>query len=145
MDDCTITVPVYLANRVAVELDGIFQTAGLVLNVQKCSFVGPRAAEIENPVFECNPLGEVILGSPTGSFAFREEQCQSIVEDMTACLPTLVRMKVDPAIGINLIRYCINPRASYLARVQDVEAIPALHQFDVAVDIAICRVAEHTH
>jgi hypothetical protein len=68
-----------------------------------------------------------------------------MVEDMTACLPTLVRMKVDPAIGINLIRYCINPRASYLARVQDVEAIPALHQFDVAVDIAICRVAEHTH
>jgi hypothetical protein len=40
MDDCTITVPVYLANRVAVELAGIFQTAGLVLNVQKCSFVG---------------------------------------------------------------------------------------------------------
>ncbi len=27
---------------------------------------------------------------------------------------------------------------------QDVEAIPALHQFDVAVDIAICCVAEHT-
>ncbi len=35
MDDCTITVPVYLANREAVELDGIFQTAGLVLNVAK--------------------------------------------------------------------------------------------------------------
>jgi hypothetical protein len=67
-----------------------------------------------------------------------------MVEDMTACLPNLVHMKVDPAIGINLTRYCINPRASYLARVQDVEAIHALRQLDVAVDIAICRVAEHT-
>jgi hypothetical protein len=144
MDDCTIAVPSCLANRVAADLSDIFAASGLILNVQKCRFIGPEAAHIEDPVFACNPEGDVVLGSPTGTEEYRALQCLSMVGEMEACLPTLVRLQVDPLIATNLIRYCVNSKPSYLARVQEPQmSIQALKRFDMAVDLALCRTAEH--
>ncbi len=67
MDDCTMAVPSCLANRVAADLSDIFAASGFILNVQNCRFIGPKAAHIEDPVFACNPEGDVVLGSPTGT------------------------------------------------------------------------------
>ncbi len=41
-----------------------------------------------------------------------------MVGEMEACLQTLVRLQGDPLIATNLIRYCVNSKSSYLARVQ---------------------------
>ena len=55
--------------------------------------------------------------------------------NMLASLPTLVRMQIDPMIATNLIRFCLNPRASYLCRVQDRDqSLQALLDFDERVD-----------
>ncbi len=63
---------------------------------------------------------------------------------MEACLPTLVRLQVDLLIATNLIRYCVNSKPSYLARVQESQmSIQALKRFDIAVNLALCQTAEH--
>ncbi len=85
-----------------------------------------------------------MLGSPTGTEEYRALQCLSMVGEMEACLPTLVRLQVDPLIATNLIRYCVNSKPSYLARVQEPQMpIQALKRFDMAVDFALRRTAEH--
>jgi hypothetical protein len=118
MDDCTIAVPSCFANRVAADLSDIFAASGLILNVQKCRFIGPEAAHIEDLVFACNPKGDVVLDSPTGTEEYRALQCLSImIGEMEACLPTLVRLQVDPLIATNLIPYCVNFKPSNLASV----------------------------
>ncbi len=68
-----------------------------------------------------------------------------MVGEMEARLPTLVRPQVDPLIAINLLRYCVNSKPSYLARVlqEPQMSIQALEKFDMAVDLALCRTAEH--
>ncbi len=95
-------------------------------------------------MFACNPKGDVVLGSPTGTEEYRALQCLSIVGEMEACLPTLARLQVDPLIATNLIRYGVNSKPSYLARLQEPQmSIQALKRFDMAVDLALCRTAEH--
>ena len=144
MDDCTIAVPACLANHVAGELSSIFEATGLILNKQKCRFIGPEAANIADPEFACDPEGDIILGSPTGTNGYRALQCQSLVDKMEVALPTLVRLQLDPMIATNLIRYCINTKACYLARVQEPQqSRMALEKMDMSVDLALCRIAEH--
>jgi hypothetical protein len=96
MGDCTIAVPSCLANQVVADRFDIFAASGLILNVQKSRFIGPEAAHIENSVFAYNPEGDVVLGSPTGTEEYRALQRLSMVGEMEACLPTLVRLQVDP-------------------------------------------------
>jgi hypothetical protein len=144
MDDCTIAVLSCLANRVAAGLSDIFAASGLILNVQKRRFIGPETAHIKDPVFACNPEGNVVLSSPTGIEEYRALRCLSMVGEMEACLPTLVRLHIDPLIATNLIRYCVNSKPSYLARVQEPQmSIQALERFNMALDSALCRTAEH--
>ena len=144
MDDLTIAVPAALANRVATALEDIFRDSGLILNKAKCRFVGPLSTSIAAPYFTCVPDGDIILGSPTGTEEFRTTTCEKMVDGMAAPLPTLAKLQLDPLISTNLLRYCINARPSYLARVQDHDYCrPALHDFDQRVDQALCSIAEH--
>eukprot|EP01039_Chlorochromonas_danica_P001693 gene1693-1849_t len=143
MDDCTIAVHADLANSIALELAQIFREAGLTLNEDKCRFVGVRSSSISMPRFNIAPEGDIILGNPTGSKAYQESTSLSLLNAKAACLPTLTNLRIDPAASLNIIRYCINPRAGYLARVQE-HGDTALKSFDCQVDVALCHIAEHT-
>jgi hypothetical protein len=149
MDDWTIAVPVcVLVNDIiATRLFDIFhRVVGLILNVDKCRFIGPpQASIIPEPVFQCLlPEGDIVLGSPVGTVAYRKEQIKSLTEAMVSPLPVMRKLNLDPQIVLNLIRYCVNTRAVYLARIQEDEALEFLFAFDQAIDHhAVCITAEH--
>ncbi len=96
-----------------------FEATGLTLNKQKCRFIGPEAANIADPEFACDPEGDIILGSSTGTNGYRVLQCHSLVDKMEAALPTLVQLQLNPMIATNLIRYCFNTKTCYLSKVQE--------------------------
>eukprot|EP01039_Chlorochromonas_danica_P011798 gene11798-13280_t len=143
MDDCSISVPYRLVDAIAPQLAGIFSQAGLILNESKCRIVGRRAGDIAGePVFKVVPEGDIILGNPTGTDDYRQAECTRMVDEKVACLDTLRRLQVEPSTSLNLVRYCINPRMGYLARVQEL-GDRALKKFDCRVDIAVCHIAGH--
>jgi hypothetical protein len=51
-----------------------------------------EAANIADPEFACDPEGDIILGSPTGTNGYRAPQCHSLVDKMEAAcgLPELL-------------------------------------------------------
>lgn len=145
MDDCTISVPYYLAAEVCGRLEEICSSCGLILNRAKCRVIGPKVVDIlDDPrLFTRCEQGDIVLGNPVGTTEFREQSNQESIESYVACLPTLHQLDISPLVSLNLIRFCVNARASYLARVQDVEGLTTLKRFDAAVDQAISDVTQH--
>jgi len=145
MDDCTITVPWFLAEAVCTHLQAICEEYGLQLNIAKCRIIGPNVVNLPEDVpFKHLPDGDIVLGNPVGSDDFRLASCDSIISRHIRMLPMLETLQINPMAAFNIIKFCVNARANYLVRVQDVLGLDCLKVFDEAVDTALFRVAQHS-
>ncbi len=144
MDDCTISVPWVLAEEVCADLSEICTQYGLQLNVEKCRIIGPNTQNLPaTSTFQLLPDGEIVLGNPVGTSLFRAATNRKLIEKFTRLLPTLDNLQVNPIASFNIIKYCVNARANYLARVQDLDGLDCLQDFDSAVDEALFKIAQH--
>lgn len=145
MDDFNIGVSWEISNPVILRLIQICADNGLTLNLSKCHTLGPATVNIVDPIFTPVVDGEVVMGSPTGTLQYRQDQCVKLTNSMITPLSTLSRLSLSPIIIFNLIKQCLTPRACYLSRVQDPPASDAaLLLFDAAIDQAIARIAQHS-
>ena len=144
MDDCTISVPWVLAEDVCADLNEICSQYGLQLNVEKCRIIGPNTSHLPATApFQLLPEGDIVLGNPVGTFEFRAATTRALIDKYIRILPTLDALQVNPIAAFNIIKFCVNARANYLARVQDLDGLDCLQAFDTAVDEAIFKIAQH--
>jgi len=152
MDDMNLSVPWQLALPVSANLKGLFKEVGLELNDDKCRIVGPNGRKIQQRCedegriapYQFEFSGSVVLGNPVGEAAYRREKVMEMCKEATASLKTLTGIHLSSCTVFNLIKFCYNPRASFLARVQDPEVfIDGLLYFDGEIDAAIARTAGH--
>jgi hypothetical protein len=142
MDDCTISVHRDLAPAMCEKIREICRTHGLVLNEAKCRAFGNRAVDAEG-LFKATGEGSIVLGVPVGSNAFRGEACKEALGKHGGCLPAFDDLKIGSIMTVNLIKYCINMRASYLTRVGDTPALREVGDFDTKVDMALLQTLNH--
>lgn len=73
------------------------------------------------------------MGVPTGPTAHRQEHTRKLLDAMK--IPARCISHLSPSAGFGIIRYCINARAGYLARVTEAPEVRLLmEQFDQYID-----------
>ena len=110
-----------LAARRAVDL---INGTRMRVKIEKCrTLVRPGRTQQLRPPAGALPLfpvvedGLVVLGSPTGTDAYRQATIDTMVEDMAAPLPALTRIAPQPAYA--LLQLCFNTRPRFMARVSE--------------------------
>lgn len=110
----------------------------------KCKIIGGKVVEIVNPLFTTNQQGSIIMGSPTGSDAFRRSKCEEITNDAADSMSMLRTLQVPAKIALDILKFCINTRVGYLARVQEpIIAEASLKAFDRRIDETVASIARH--
>ena len=131
-----------LAARRAVDL---INGTRMRVKIEKCrTLVRPGRTQQLGPaggaLFPVVEDGLVVLGSPTGTDAYRQATIDTMVEDMAAPLPALTRIAPQPAYA--LLQLCFNTRPRFMARVSEPRLYwPAMGRFDIAVDDALAAIA----
>ena len=131
MDDINIVVHIDLAEKVGEDVEKFLEGQNLKLNKSKCRMLGQRVGELEDPPFPIEPDGTLFMGVPTGTKEYRETQVAVMLQEQLQPIPAL--QLLDPAVAFNILKACINQRASYLARVVEIsEHVGAFNGFYLA-------------
>ena len=87
--------------------------------------------------------GVKVLGGYVGNEEYVSTMVAAAVDDMHSELPALIK-NLDPQVAFTLLRYCINSRLTYLARVMELRPhmVDELRAYDLAVDEALARLAQ---
>lgn len=114
-DDILVYGDLHELNRLAPDIIAIVEDmGGLQVNKNKCKLVGLMVNEIIDPYIPIY-TESVHMGNPIGSAEYRKDKAQTILGEATACLPALD--KLHPQAAFLLLKFCINARPNYLARV----------------------------
>lgn len=143
MDDCNVFVPRNRLAEVSQVIVDVFDRSGLILNVNKCQVLyarNPPQVEPHCP-FPIQRTGALSMGVPTGPLAYRREQTSKMLEQMQLPIRSIARLSATASFAI--ARFCINTRASYLARVTDVfEMREQFDRFDTYMDNVVRSIIE---
>ena len=151
MDDITIAVPARHAPIVSQRVVEICESHRLVLNVDKCRVIGlamPRYLDAnpftQAPAFPLRPDGDSVLGNPVGTKPYCKAECARAATTAAATLRAFDALQLSCRTGVQLTRFCINPRVQYLVRVHEaVDLFDILQRFDSAIDSALWKLAHH--
>jgi hypothetical protein len=141
MDDLTFYTHSMSVGKVITGVVDILKGFGLQVNVTKTKIILCNEASTFNPS-DCPEVASIknheecleILGAPIGELmACRNWLCESLGERI---LPLARGLRdVNPAAAFNLLRYCLNTKASYVTRVLEPSiSFGPLSFFDVAID-----------
>jgi hypothetical protein len=139
MDDCTIGCHRLIANELCAELEAIFGPAGLQLNRNKCKIIGP--AILDNPPFEQLFAGDIVLGSPVGTWNYRHATCLEIARQQAKILPALAALPINTRSTFAIIRLSTNAGLTFLVRAADDASADAARLFDGLIDDAVRSMA----
>jgi len=150
MDDVTVFVHRRTASKALELIEETFQEFRIRLNRAKTCIVGQdvdsihptKTAAITAKGYRISKEGGVFLGVPVGTLAYRREYLRKSLEEMTEPFPALDHL--HPTASFQLLRLCLNTRASYLFRVLgDTPALKDLFlPFDLLVDKALLKIIQ---
>ncbi len=124
------------------KLSGILGAYGLSINANKCKLIGKCVSELRNVpgAFSISTEGGICVGCPIGSLSYRQEQLKSIIDEKLQDLEVIDQIHACAA--INILRFCINTRISYVHRILgDIPELTLLFkEFDARIDMAIMRI-----
>ena len=146
MDDCTLGCHKDILIALCVELSAIFGDVGLTLNAGKCRIIGQafqRTGIPDNLPYTYLPEGDLVLGSPVGTDAFRRAKCAELGHSYVSVLPALSKLKINARAAFAIVKMSTNAKMMYLARAGDTYCTEALKTFDTAIDNAIFSLADH--
>lgn len=135
MDDVNIFMPADMLVRMCPYIQEVFDNGGMTLNIDKCQvlFATPENKPDRVGPFPVQIAGTLSMGVPTGPTAHRLEHTRQLLEAMK--IPARCISHLSPPAGFGIIRYCINARAGYLARVTEAPEVRTLmEQFDRHID-----------
>lgn len=135
MDDVNIYMPTHMIARMCPYIQEVFANGGMKLNVDKCQvlFASPEDKPERVGPFPVQKTGTLSMGVPTGPIAHRVEHTRRLLEAMK--IPARCIGQLSPSAGFGIIRYCINARAGYLARVTEAPEVRMhMEQFDRYID-----------
>ncbi len=148
-DDFTIFASWKLVPQLCVLIKNLTEAANLQLNADKCSITvsseNIRTALSElNPLFKQITVGSDVLGCPTGTAEYRKQSAAKLVDSICKSFPGLVKLELPARVVTTLLKFCISPRAGYLARVLDpLYSMEALCDLDAEIDNMVCRTLHH--
>jgi hypothetical protein len=147
IDDINIFVDGRVANAVAEEVKEIFLRHRLSLSEPKCRFLVNEESvldideELGNNIFRIENDGMVLLGNPTGSNNYRQNEIRKIVQKAGKSIPALSNLLAWSR--WNLLRHCITAKLGYIARVSEFElGVDSFRNFDRKVDDAVLKMAK---
>lgn len=122
MDDVNIFMLADMLDHMCGFIQDAFDTGGMKLNVDKCQviFATPTNLDRVGP-FPVQRSGTLSMGVPTGPLEHRIDHTRRLLEDMK--IPVRCFSQISPTAGFGIIRYCLNARAGYLARVTETPEI----------------------
>ena len=116
---------------------------GFELSEKKCFFIGKRADVLkdiqEDLGFEIVTEGKKLLGNPVGLKKYRLEEIGKILKSQLEPLEALHKIRHLTSLAFQIIRKCINSRATYLARVAEPhrDAKYLFHLFDLYINAGL--------
>jgi hypothetical protein len=143
IDDITLYSNVESAVAVARIAKSVLEKWGFQLSKSKCHFLGQRADELKNIQgdlgFNINKDGLKLLGNPVGTSKYRLEAIGKILQTQLEPLEALHTIRHLTTLAFQIVRKCINSRATYLARVAEPhrEAKYLFHLFDLHINAGI--------
>lgn len=143
MDDCNVFLPRDRLPEVSQAIVEVFEHSGLILNVQKCQVLYSRQPPETEPgcPFPIQRHGSLSMGVPTGPLQYRKDKTNQMLQKMQLPLRSLSRLSATASFAI--ARFCINTKASYLARVTDVfEMREQFDRFDTYMDTVVRDIIE---
>lgn len=144
MDDITISVHKDIAAEVCRRLGAIFDKVDLELNVGKCRVIGPNVRDIQEELpFARREEGDIILGCPVGTLAYRTATCREMMKERSACLPTMDKLRLSSSTSFNIAKVAVNARLTYLIRALGRLGLDIAPEFDGDMDNALFRIPEH--
>jgi hypothetical protein len=148
-DDFSIFCSWSLAPQLCTALIELTGGADLTLNLDKCNItvssenIRALLSEMHLP-FKQITVGSVVLGCPTGTAEYRKQAAMEAVASVCKSFPGLAKLELPAKVVATLLKFCISPRAGYLARVLDpLYSMDALKTLDAEIDHTICRTLHH--
>lgn len=116
MDDMTLYAPTSVTHLIVSQLPVIFAEYGLTMAAGKSKIYGGGLSVSNVGSIAVVNDGLVCLGTPTSlNVDFVVDHVRNSLEEATAPLSTLRHVK--PWTALSILRFCVNQRAGYLARV----------------------------
>ncbi len=149
IDDITLYTNVESAVAVARIAKSVLEKRGFMLSASKCHFLGRRADELKDVQgdlgFNIQIAGLMLLGNPVGTAQYRLEAIGKILQDQLQPLEALHTIKHLTTLAFQIIRKCINSRATYLARVCEPhrEAKYLFHLFDLYINAGLTCLSDY--
>jgi hypothetical protein len=143
MDDCNVFLPRDRLPEVSQVIVEVFEHSGLLLNVQKCQVLYSRQPPESEPgcPFPIQRHGSLSMGVPMGPLQYRRDKTNQMLQQMQLPRRSLSRLSATASFAI--ARFCINTKASYLARVTDVfEMREQFDRFDTYMDSVVRDIIE---
>ena len=116
MGDITISTPITDAHAVFEICKDTFSSFDFVINEAKCTIVGNLDPDTSKP-YKISRRGEMVLGNPVGEPEYRISELDKAIDNVSRLVSTLLELPLKEQIQYNLLRYCLIPKLTYLARV----------------------------
>jgi len=143
IDDITLYTNVESALAVARIAKSVLERWGFRLSASKCHFLGKRAETLkdiqEDLGFNIHKDGLKLLGNPVGTKRYRLEAIGKILQSQLEPLTALHTIRHLTTLAFQILRKCINSRATYLARVAEphLEAKHLFQLFDLHINAGL--------